>query len=63
MQNLSAPAGKSGEKPVIVLMASCLLGPVAWDPVACHLRTLGWDVVIAPDEGFAPSTPEEAAIA
>lgn len=44
-------------------MASCLLGPAAWDPVACHLRTLGWDVVIAPDEGFAPSTPQEAAIA
>ena len=63
MQNLSASAGKSGEKPVIVLMASCLLGPAAWDPVACHLRTLGWDVVIAPDEGFAPSTPQEAAIA
>ena len=63
MQNLSASAGKSGEKPVIVLMASCLLGPAAWNPVACHLRRLGWDVIIAPDEGFAPSTPQEAAIA
>ena len=63
MQSLSASAVKSGEKPVVVLMASCLLGPAAWDPVACHLRTLGWDVVIAPDEEFTPSTPEEAAIA
>ena len=44
-------------------MASCLLGPATWDPVAHHLRTLGWNVVIAPDEGFTPSTPEEAAIA
>ncbi len=47
MQKLSASAGKSGEKPVIVLMASCLLGPAAWDPVACHLRTLGWEGLLS----------------
>jgi hypothetical protein len=61
MQNPSASAEAPGEKPVVVLMASCLLGPAAWDPVAEHLRSLGWDVVIAPDDGFAASTPEDAA--
>jgi len=61
MQSPSVSREKSEEEPVVVLMASCLLGPAAWDPVALHLRSLGWEVIVAPDEGFTPSTPEDAA--
>ena len=61
MQSPSVSREKSPEKPVFLLMASCLLGPAAWDPAAFHLRSLGWEVVVAPYEGFTPSTPEDAA--
>lgn len=61
MQSPSPSVEPSREKPILVLMASCLLGPAAWDPVADQLRSLGWEVVIAPGEGFVPSTPEDAA--
>ena len=60
MQSPSVSREKSEEEPVVVLMASSLLGPAAWDPVALHLRSLGWEVAVAPDEGFTPSTPEDA---
>lgn len=52
------------DEPVLVLMASALLGPAAWTPVESELRSRGWDVVTAPlaDEAD-PVTPADAALA
>jgi hypothetical protein len=60
MSRTSSSAEHPPEDPAIVLMASCLLGPAAWEPVADELRSRGWHVIIAPEEGFVPSTPAEA---
>lgn len=47
--------------PLLVLMASPLLGPAAWEPVWRQLATLGWDVTLAPHASEpAPRTAAEA---
>ena len=52
------------DEPVLVLMASALLGPAAWGPVESELLSRGWDVVIAPPaDEVDPRTPAEAALA
>ena len=52
------------DEPVLVLMASALLGPAAWEPVESELRSRGWDVVIAPPaDEIDPQTPAAAALA
>ena len=57
-------ADEISDEPVLVLMASALLGPAAWAPVESELRSRGWDVVTAPPADEAdPVTPADAALA
>jgi hypothetical protein len=53
--------GNSRRDPLVVLMASALLGPAAWEPVERRLNALGWDVTLAPDVSTpAPRTAADA---
>lgn len=47
--------------PLLVLLASALLGPTAWQPVAEALRAMGREVIVVPPEGaLVPATADEA---
>ena len=47
--------------PLLVLLASALLGPTAWHPVAEALRAMGRDVIVVPPEdALVPATADEA---
>ncbi|HYI33723.1 MAG TPA: hypothetical protein VEX88_09700 [Glaciibacter sp.] len=49
------------QDPLLVLMASALLGPAAWEPVAHRLTDRGWDVTVAPHASEpAPRTAADA---
>ncbi|PWC06983.1 hypothetical protein [Mycetocola zhujimingii] len=57
------PAADVPDVPVIVLLASALLGPAPWEPVERELRSRGYDVIIAPPSDEAdPVTPTDAAL-
>jgi hypothetical protein len=52
------------DEPVLVLMASALIGPTAWARVEHELSSRGWDVMTAPSADEAdPATATEAALA
>src|SRR6185369_9381836 len=53
------PSRLAGMSPVVVLLASPLLGPAVWSPVAEELRRRGWTVVGPPAPPVAPRSPDD----
>jgi hypothetical protein len=60
-EGVSMVDGGRTRDPLLVLMASPLLGPAAWEPLGRRLMTLGWDVTLAPGASEpAPRTAGDA---